>query len=184
LRGRDAGILARRITAMQNPEDGYHPSAYDSMFEGVRAPRKGGAFNEHDVSDKPSYIQRLAKRDADNVDERYRDALRSLVDVDKFVGDAVAKLEAAGELDDTYIFFFTDNGSHDGYHRMGYGKRTPYEEDIRFPLVIRGPGEDVGATQKLVTNTDLAPTIAELARTQANQDGRSLTPLFGSGDVE
>jgi arylsulfatase A-like enzyme len=156
----------------------HHPPSYDSMFKGVRAPRNGGAFNEHDVSDKPEYIQRLTKRDPDNVDERYRDALRSLVDVDNFVGDAVAKLEAAEELENTYIFYFTDNGSHDGYHRLGYGKRTPYEEDIRFPLIIRGPGIAPGSTHKLAANTDLAPTIAKLAGARVSKDGRSLTPLF------
>ena len=38
-----------------------------------------------------------------------------------------------GELDNTYIFFTSDNGFHLGQHRLGAGKWTPYGEDIRCP---------------------------------------------------
>ena len=40
----------------------------------------------------------------------------------------------------------TDNGLHLGNHRLGYGKLTPYEEDIYSPLTVRGPKTPAGAT--------------------------------------
>jgi arylsulfatase A-like enzyme len=111
------------------------------------------------------------------VDQKYRDALRSLVNVDRFVGEAVE-----GVPENTLILYWTDNGTHTGYHRLRYGKNTPYEQDINFPLVVRGPGATPGSTEKLVGNHDLAPTLADLAGVQAplaELDGHSFAPLLG-----
>jgi N-acetylglucosamine-6-sulfatase len=55
-----------------------------------------------------------------------------------------------------------------------------YEEVIRVPLMIRGPGfpAGVGVTSPVV-NADLAPTIADVtgASPTLAMDGRSLLPL-------
>jgi arylsulfatase A-like enzyme len=62
------------------------------------------------------------------------------------------------------------------------GKWTAYEEDIRVPLIVRGPGVPEGRTlPHLVLNNDLAPTFADLggAQTPPFVDGRSLVPLLG-----
>ncbi len=64
---------------------------------------------------------------------------------------------------------------------MVAGKNTPYEEDIRVPMVMRGPGVPGGARiAALALNSDLAPTLAEIAgiETPAFVDGRSLLPLL------
>ena len=56
-----------------------------------------------------------------------------------------------------------------------------YEESLRVPLVIRGPGLPAGQTRtKLKVNVDVAPTIVELAQASALRvmDGRSLVPLM------
>jgi N-acetylglucosamine-6-sulfatase len=97
------------------------------------------------------------------------------------IGDLMESLKESGELDDTFIFFTSDNGFHLGQHRLGAGKWTAYEEDIRVPLVVRGPGVPEGETlPHMVLNNDLAPTFAELAgaRTPEFVDGRSLVPLL------
>jgi hypothetical protein len=60
-------------------------------------------------------------------------------------------------------------------------KKTPYEEDIGVPLMVRGPGVPTQEVrQQLVLNNDFAPTIAELAgaSTPAFVDGRSFAPLL------
>lgn len=51
----------------------------------------------------------------------------------------ISKLDGYGLLDNTYIIYTTDNGFHIGNHRLGAGKRCPYEEDINIPLLVRGP---------------------------------------------
>lgn len=73
-------------------------------------------------------------------------------------------LDTKGVLEDTYVFFTTDNGFHASQHRMQPGKECGYDTDIHIPLVIRGPGIPAGATKDIVTShTDMAPTLLSLA---------------------
>ena len=111
----------------------------------------------------------------------YRDRLRSMLSVDDMIERLILELDQTGELDNTYIVFASDNGLHLGHHRMAGGKTRAYEEDIRVPLLVRGPGVPAGRTlQHTVLNIDLAPTFARLAGGQAppGTDGRSLVPLL------
>ncbi|HEX5851300.1 MAG TPA: sulfatase, partial [Rubrobacter sp.] len=152
-------------------------------FEGVKLP-KTPSFNEKDVSDKPDWIRDNPRLGTDQVaymEELRRKRLRSMLAVDDMVGDLFEALREAGELENTYIFFTSDNGFHLGQHRLGAGKWTAYEEDIRVPLIVRGPGVPEGRTlDHMVLNNDLAPTFADLAGAEAPGfvDGRSLVPLL------
>lgn len=115
------------------------------------------------------------------IDNAYRNRLRMLLSLDEMVAGLVDELRAAGELDNTYIFFTSDNGYHFGEHRINLGKRTVYEEAVRIPLAVRGPGVPSGQTvEQMALNIDFAPTIAELAgvSTPAFVDGRSLAPFL------
>jgi N-acetylglucosamine-6-sulfatase len=115
------------------------------------------------------------------MNELHRKRLQSMLAVDDMIGDLIKSLHESGELDNTYIFFTSDNGFHLGQHRLGAGKWTPYEEDIRVPLIVRGPGVPEGRTlHHMVLNNDLAPTFADLEGADAPHfvDGRSLVPLL------
>jgi hypothetical protein len=106
-----------------------------------------------------------------------------MLSVEDLLRETIATLQDTGELNNTYIFFTSDNGYHLGNHRLGLGKRAPYEEDIGVPLMVRGPGVPAGAVrQELVLNNDFAPTIAELAgaSTPSFVDGSSFAPLLTS----
>jgi len=157
---------------------------HENLFPNAQAPRTPN-FNEEDVSDKPAYIRNrppLTSREIVQIDEQYRERLQSLQAVDDAIASLIDTLNATGQLDKTYIFFTSDNGFHLGNHRLALGKVAPYEEDIRVPLIVRGPGVPAGQTREhLVGNVDLAPTWAELAGAQAPAfvDGRSLVPLLG-----
>jgi N-acetylglucosamine-6-sulfatase len=61
----------------------------------------------------------------------------------------VTKLRNVGALENTYVVFTSETGWHHGEHRIRMGKRTPYEESIRMPLLIRGPGVQAGTTTDL-----------------------------------
>ncbi len=155
---------------------------HSKEFSGKEAPRPP-SFNERDMSDKPEQMRkpRLSRKDVKQIDSAYRKRLRTLQAVDEMVEDVVKSLRAKGELDNTYIFFTSDNGFHLGEHRLALSKRTPYEETIRVPLVVRGPGVPAGQTRdEMALNTDFAPTFADLAGTGAPRfvDGRSLKPLL------
>ena len=110
---------------------------------------------------------------------KYRCALESLLSVDQGVGRILDALKARGELGDTYVIYTSDNGYLNGEHRLAEGKIKPYEESIRVPLVIRGPGIPQGKTaQDLAINADLAPTITHVAgaKPRLEMDGESLLP--------
>jgi arylsulfatase A-like enzyme len=99
--------------------------------------------------------------------------------VDEMVASLIQELEAAGELDNTYVFFTSDNGWFQGEHRIPSTKNRPYEESARVPLFVRGPGTPAGSKMEmLVLNTDFAPTFAALAGVSFPADGRSLVPLL------
>jgi N-acetylglucosamine-6-sulfatase len=135
------------------------------------------------VSDKPAYIQELnplAQETIQRMDQQYVMRLQSLQAVDEMVAALVGALESSGQLENTYIFFASDNGFHLGQHRLRSGKQTPYEEDVHVPLLARGPGIPAGQQRSgLAGNVDLAPTFAAIAGIDWNAaDGRSLLPLL------
>jgi N-acetylglucosamine-6-sulfatase len=130
------------------------------------------SFNEADVSDKPPSIQARNLGDTDSQGEGaatladitrfYRCRLASLQAEDLGVKQLVDTLQASGELDNTLVVFTSDNGYMHGEHRVKSGKIVPYEESIRVPLLIRGPGFAGGkVVDDMVINADLAPTIVE-----------------------
>jgi N-acetylglucosamine-6-sulfatase len=147
-------------------------------------------FNEEDVSDKPAKIRNLPLLSQDQISDiqrKYRCELGSLLSVDEGVEQVVNALSASGELDDTLIVYTSDNGYFHGEHRLPGSKRRLYEESIRVPLEMRGPGVPSGATVDDPTiNADLAPTIADAADATPGltMDGRSLIPLAQQPGIE
>lgn len=140
------------------------------------------SFGETDVSDKPAWVrvlppytteQRLALHD---IHRRSFEALRA---VDRLVAGVVEALREKGVLDNTVIFFLTDNGMSIGEHRW-VGKTCAYEDCIRTPLAIRYPWSPAHTDPGLVSNIDLAPTIAAIAGVEPGipVDGASLVPLL------
>lgn len=154
-------------------------------FAGVTAPRPP-SFNEGDVGDKPAWVRArnlLADRQIAQIDTLYRRRLQSLLAVDDLIGTLVDGLRASGQFQRTYVFFSSDNGFHLGEHRLPQGKNTAYDEDIRVPLIVIGPGVPEGRTlEHLAMNIDLAPTWTEIAGTSTPSfvDGRSLLPLLNA----
>lgn len=90
--------------------------------------------------------------------------MQALQSVDEMVTHTIAKLEYLGLLDNTYVIYTSDNGFHIGQHRLGSGKRCPYEEDINVPLIVRGPGIPKGKVSGDVSShTDITPSILHWA---------------------
>jgi arylsulfatase A-like enzyme len=141
------------------------------------------SFNEADISDKPSWLQlrpQLTALDVDYAGRLYRDRLESMRSVDDLVGGLIAALARNGELQNTVLIFTSDNGFLMGEHRLPQ-KMAPYEESVRVPLFVAVPGYLGGfASNGVVLNTDLAPTITHLAGVTPGltTDGVSLVPLL------
>jgi len=156
---------------------------HEHAFDGLPAPTSP-AYNEEDMSDKPEPLQMPL---LDEAGMAYTQALaeqraEALLAVDEGVQQLVDALQAAGELDNTYFVFTSDNGYFLGEHRRRLGKHEHYEESSGVPLVIRGPGIPVGSTDAVVGGHDLAPTFLGLAESWGAVqdfvlDGRDLLPL-------
>jgi arylsulfatase A-like enzyme len=159
------------------------PPRYLDLFTDLRAPRPP-SFNEADVSDKPGWVRRLPRLDADAIraiDLMYRKRRQCTQALDDMVAALVAALRATGQQGNTTVIYSSDNGFFHGEHRIPDDKRRAYEEAIRAPLVMRGPGIPAGRmVRELTANVDVAPTFAALAGVAPPSfvDGRSLLPLF------
>eukprot|EP00798_Chlamydomonas_sp_ICE-L_P007729 gene7727-901_t len=111
----------------------------------------------------------------------YRTRAQCLAGVHELVVGLISELRDQGVLDNTYIIFTSDNGYHIGNHKLKQGKKMPYEEDVRVPLYIRGPGITKGQVSNYQAHMmDLPATQVELAggTVPVEVDGISL-PLQG-----
>ncbi|PNS16008.1 ABC transporter G family member [Sphaceloma murrayae] len=138
---------------------------YKNLYSGVKVPRTPN-FNP-DVANGPSYFKTLPKWNQtviDYYDEFYRKRLRTLASIDDLINLVVAKTDALGITDNTYIIYTSDNGFHIGQHRLPAGKSCAIEEDINIPFFIRGPGIAKNRTIRYPTShVDIAPTLFEIA---------------------
>ncbi|KAF1981183.1 arylsulfatase [Aulographum hederae CBS 113979] len=154
------------------------------LFKDVKIPRTTN-FNPEKPSGV-SWIKDLPRQNESNVDYSdhfYRQRLRALQAVDELVDGVFARLEQYGILDNTYVFYSTDNGYHVGQHRLQPGKECGFEEDINIPLIVRGPGVPEGHTTDIVTtHTDLASTFLTIAGREPfpDSDG-AVIPLTSTG---
>ncbi|MGH7787581.1 MAG: sulfatase [Candidatus Binatia bacterium] len=113
--------------------------------------------------------------------ERLYDA--EVAEADDQIRRLFAELEQRGFLDDALIIITSDHGEEFFEHGGGSHGRTLYEESVRVPLIIVGPG--VPAGRRVGTNVsliDLAPTLLDLLglAPEPRFEGHPLTPLFAN----
>lgn len=100
--------------------------------------------------------------------------------IDQQIERVLEKLEAMGELKNTYILFTADHGIAVGRHGLT-GKQNLYEHTWRVPLIVAGPGIDPGS--RAPGNAyllDILATICELAGVEApkTNEGKSFAPVL------
>lgn len=123
-------------------------------------------------------------------------------DFDAAVGQLMDKLKALGLEENTYVFFTSDNGGNwfnskyfqtkpdrstaqwnQSYELLRGAKWWLWENGIRVPLIVRGPGIKAGSrTPVNVVGYDFLPTFAELGGVSADVpsgvDGLSFVPVL------
>jgi N-acetylglucosamine-6-sulfatase len=148
------------------------------------------SFDEANMYDKPQVVAdrpRFTPEKEAGIEENWRQELEALQAVDDGVGSVVDTLARTGELNDTLIVYTSDNGFMHGEHRALAEKVLPYEESIRVPLMLRGPGVPAGRVDpRLVANVDVPATILDAADAIPGrvQDGRSLLELLSDPGEE
>ncbi|GFQ75123.1 n-acetylglucosamine-6-sulfatase [Trichonephila clavata] len=157
--------------------------AYKNRFSNISAPRTpnfgtGGKRKHWLLRQAPKYLSQSV---IESVDDVFRNRWRTLLSVDDGVHEIYKKLKWMRLLENTYIFFTSDNGFHLGQFSLPWDKRQLYEFDIRVPLLVRGPGIRKNiAIKHPVLNIDLAPTFLELANIPMPKDfdGESFVPYL------
>jgi N-acetylglucosamine-6-sulfatase len=156
------------------------PARYAKQSAQYELPRPP-SFNEADISDKRTNMLETAKPLTESqikqLELDYQGRAGSLLAVDDWVGRMVDTLRHTGQLGNTLIMFVSDNGWLQGEHRITGDKFLPYEESLRVPLVLRGPG--IPARRVIhgqVSDIDFAPTLLDAAKAEAGRtvDGVSL----------
>lgn len=141
---------------------------HETLFPTLVHPRIR-AWNEsaETMALKPPLLRDLPPTDEVQIerdDTRFRNRILSLQATDEMLHAVVKRLEALGQLENTVIIYTSDNGMHFNQHRLTNAKRMAYEEDIRVPFYIRGPGIPKHAVSDTpVLNIDIAPTILDIA---------------------
>ncbi|CAM4292044.1 sulfatase-like hydrolase/transferase [Zobellia nedashkovskayae] len=100
--------------------------------------------------------------------------------IDIQLGKVLKKLEAMGELDNTYIVYTSDHGMSIGRHGL-MGKQNLYEHTWRVPMIINGPGLPSGKrTKGNVYLLDVLPTLCDLAGIEIPEtvEGTSFRPVL------
>jgi arylsulfatase A-like enzyme len=100
--------------------------------------------------------------------------------IDIQVGRVLDKLEAMGELENTYIVYTADHGMAIGRHGL-QGKQNLYEHTWRVPLIVKGPGIKAGSRVKgNVYLLDILATLCDLTGVEApaTNEGISFKPVL------
>lgn len=140
-----------------------------------------------DLSGKPEYLKTSRSRSRalaygydqpENIRRHVRDYRASVEQMDASVGRVLAEIRDRGLDGNTWVIFMGDNGWFLGEHGFT-SKVLPYEESMRVPMAICGPGTKPLVSDELVLNIDLTATIYELAGlpVPAIQHGQSLLPI-------
>jgi arylsulfatase A-like enzyme len=106
--------------------------------------------------------------------------------IDDQVSQVLSHLDANGLREDTIVVFTSDHGDMLGSHGLNKkGYPLHYEEALRVPLVVAGPGVAAGHRPAgLVSLIDLVPTLASICNVDLDppHDGISFAPAL-DGDA-
>lgn len=172
--GTDAGKIPTTVPA---PED-------RGTFRNVPIPDTPDLFRIPDNA-PPASVSRgyvWHKRGKEALRIQYDQRLEAVQDLDRAVASQIEVLRRTHQLDNTIVIVGSDNGFATGEHNVE-GKLWHYDDIIRVPMMMRGPGiprgRDVGTT---VTNPDIAATILAAAGAPSLRplDGVSILPWLHS----
>jgi len=135
------------------------------------------AFDQLDIRD-----ENLAPwpRTPEIIQASLADYYALITHLDDKVGEIIKALKKNGLYDNTIIVYTADNGLAIGSHGL-MGKQSLYEDCMKVPLIITGPGVPKGkVSDALVYLYDLFPTLCNLSGFQAPEgiDGKDVTAVI------
>lgn len=167
------------------------PQEYREMYYNRRPPLPKNFLPEHPFQNAPqatsgrdeglSSWPRSEKVIGDQLCEYYG----LVTHLDKQVGRIVNAVRSSPHADNTIIIYTADHGLAMGSHGL-LGKQNIYEQSMRCPLILSGPGVPQGKSSNAFTYVhDLYATLCDFAnlKTPAGIDSRCLTPVMNE-DVD
>ncbi len=102
--------------------------------------------------------------------------------IDIQIGRVLDKLEAMGELENTYVIYTSDHGMAIGRHGL-QGKQNLYEHTFRVPYIVMGPGVKKGRSQGNIYLSDTLATLCDFAGIEIPEtnEGLSFNPVLTGG---
>lgn len=147
---------------------------------------------EKDLSDKPEYIRNFVSSNPvaqqytlENVEVYYQRLVQLTKTVDDLIAGILDSLSEE-EKENTYIIYLSASGGSISRRFMWQGDLAPYDESIRIPMIISGPGIEGDSRFSHVVNLiDIFPTILDIAEINDpwSTNGRSLKPIFSKSKV-
>ncbi|MSR62693.1 MAG: hypothetical protein EXS08_09650 [Planctomycetes bacterium] len=97
-------------------------------------------------------------------------------ELDALFGRCRSEFDTRGLTRNGYLLFTSDHGEAFFEHGRPFHGDAVFEEELRVPLVLAGPGVTPGLEERPVSLIDFAPTLASLARLPSPPEwrGRSL----------
>jgi arylsulfatase A-like enzyme len=161
------------------------PPEFAERFAGDYDGPLGGTIRRGHVDRINEGGNGFTEADAQHVINMY-DAEVATLDHD--LGVMLDRFEAQGLFDDTVFVIISDHGEEMGEHgQVGRHTYSLYEELIRTPLIMFGPGVPPGVRVELPSrNIDVAPTLLRMAGIEvpAGMQGFDLEPLWNGSEVE
>ncbi len=165
-----------RALLEREPPDGLPRELEFYLGLGHRDSPKRGLRNLRDhaaalTPEELAFVRRLYDLEVESVDER--------------VGYLLRALEISGRAGRTVVVFTSDHGEAFGEHGDYLHGVSLYEELVRVPLVVAGPGVAVAhRVATPVSHVDLAPTLAGLLGVEGlgEVQGESLRGLLEGGE--
>ena len=183
--------LGLHYTAPHSPwEEDNHPKEMIDLYEDC-------PFDSiPDVPDHPD-LQSPPVHGTPRRKMNLRGYFAAVTGMDKCIGKVLEHVEELGLQDNTYIIFMSDNGMCMGQHGVwGKGNGTfpqnMYEESIKVPCIIAGPGIEPAVIDDMYSQLDMFPTILELAgidydkavKDTKARPGMSFAPLLRGESME
>jgi arylsulfatase A-like enzyme len=88
-------------------------------------------------------------------------------DVDAALGRIIAALKKDERWEETLLVVTSDHGEGLGEHGLHHHGLDSYEEFVRIPMLVRGPGVKPGRFEMPVSLVDVAPTVVSAAGLQS-----------------
>lgn len=167
--GYSTDLIARECARVIASHNGEKPMFLYVPFNAVHGPDEAPP----ELKEKYQAIVERQSGDLPPSKQRFLTLKYAMLEsMDLAIGTILNSLEAKGELDDTLIVFFNDNGGRKENPPYRGGKGDTFEGGVRVPCILRWPGKIPAnrRVEEMMHVVDLYPTLIRQAGASSEQE--------------